>query len=273
MTTQVDEQKIQHTVMTENKRYLNQLSSYFSDCPGIDFSLKKTSYNQTDLENIYFTYYNFTHSNLTYKKKREKTSVVFGISAGTTLSTLKMTNEDKLFDYLTQAEYNQSINFVGGITLDLIFPKGNKKWSLYSELLCSSILFRNEYLQISNANNSTFHHVEIGGTYIKLNNMIRYRFTTGENTLFFNAGISNGIAVKVINNDYQTIQYYSTITYETKEAIENYRTHEQSFLVGLGYQLGKLSLEYKFEKSSGMTTYADLGSSVSRNYFTINYSF
>lgn len=135
------------------------------------------------------------------------------------------------------------------------------------------MIFRSEYLQITNASNSTLHHVEIGGTYIKLNNLIRYRFFTGKNTLFFNAGISNGIAVKVINNDYQTIQYYTTITNESKEAIEGFRKHEQSLILGIGYQFDKFSLEYKFEKTNGMTTYADLGSSVIRNYFTVNYSF
>lgn len=273
VTTQVDEQKIEHSVMTENKRYLNQLSTYFTDCPGIEFYLKKTSYNQTDLENIFETYFNLTHTTHTYKKKREKTTVVFGILGGITLSTVKFTNDDDLFAYLTQTEFNRSDNFVAGITLDLIFPRGNKKWSIYSELLYSSMIFRSEYLQITNASNSTLHHVEIGGTYIKLNNLIRYRFFTGKNTLFFNAGISNGIAVKVINNDYQTIQYYTTITNESKEAIEGFRKHEQSLILGIGYQFDKFSLEYKFEKTNGMTTYADLGSSVIRNYFTVNYSF
>lgn len=273
LSIQKDAQQVEQTVLTKNKSYLNQLSNYLNDCPGIQFSLKNTSYNQTDLVKIYEYYYKCTQSNPVYIRKQESLQVVFGISAGITLSNLKMTSDASIFSYLTQSKFSRSNNFTGGVTMDLIFPKNNKKWSLNSELLFSTIKFRNEYLQISNSSNSILHHTEIGGNYLKLNNMVRYRISSGRNTINLNAGVSNGIALQVFNNDFQSIQYYNTITKETHIALEDYRKHEQSILLGIGYQIRKLSLEYRFEKSNGMSKFSLLGSSVTRNYFIFNYSF
>lgn len=273
LSVQKDAQQVEQTVLTKNKSYLNQLSNYLNDCPGIQYSLKNTVYTQTDLVKIFEYYYKCTQTYPVYIKKQESLKVVFGISAGITLSTLKMTSDANIFSYLTQSEFSRSDNLIGGITMDLIFPKNNKKWSLNSELLFSTIKFRNEYLQISNSSNSILHHTEIGGNYLKLNNMVRYRISSGRNTINLNAGISNGIALQVFNNDFQSIQYYNTITNETHIAIEDYRKHEQSILVGIGYQFSKLSLEYRFEKSNGMSKFSLLGSSVTRNYIIFNYYF
>jgi hypothetical protein len=57
------------------------------------------------------------------------------------------------------------------------------------------------------------------------------------------------------------------------EAFINSKKWERGYIVGLGTGLKKISFEFRYEKSDGMSTYPLLSSPVKRYFFILGYRF
>ncbi len=58
--------------MTENNKYLGQLTLYLNDCPSLQKNLENTSYTQKSLINLFQNYYECSQSEISFQKEEEK---------------------------------------------------------------------------------------------------------------------------------------------------------------------------------------------------------
>lgn len=253
-------------VVKENKRFLGQLAIYFNDCSSIQAKLKKTVYSRKSLVKLFNYYYETTHSVIKFTHKTEEISFKVGALAGLSITQLDFSSDG--IPYLANSDYSQSENLTFGLFLNLILPKSQKKWSIYNELLFSSYEVKGEFEDFY-----SLYQTEMAYRYLKLNNMVRYTYPFKKTSVFFNVGISNGVAVDIKNR----LVKKSTIN-ENKEdiyalALDETRKYEQGFLVGIGTKFKNYGFELRYENSNGMSNLSNLSSKVKRYYFLLSYQF
>lgn len=258
-------------VISVNKKYLGQLTFYFKDCPSIQSKLGNTKYNKKSIENLFLFYYDCTQSKVEFHKKTEKLSIEIGILAGVSLTSIKFRSDD--FDCLVNADFPLSVNFSAGLFLDVILPRNQRKWSIYNEIIFTSYKFDDRHIDYENENKYTITYTEIGYSYLKLINMLRFKYPVGNLFVYINAGISNGFAISETNYEKEESKYYSIEKVKEGKALNETRKYEQGLVFGLGTKFKKYSFEMRYEIGSGISTYSALKSSTNRYYFLFGYRF
>ena len=258
-------------VINENKRYLGQLLLYFQDCPTIQTKLRDTEYKKKSMENLFQYYYNCTKSEIKFQKKTEKTSIEIGILAGISSTSLKFKGETK--GYLVNAGYNQSVNLSAGLFADVSLSRHQGKWSIYNELIFTSYKVNGRFVNYLDEEKYTIYNTTIELSYLKMNNMMRFKYPIGNISVYANAGISNGFAINVTNFRKTESRFYSTTEVEIDKAIDGLRKYEQGYIVSLGSKFKKYSFEIRREWGNGMSPIRVLKSSANRFYFLLGYSF
>lgn len=258
-------------VIAENKKYLNQLALYLGDCKSIQSLLQSTTYDQKRLIKLFQDYYECTSSCLYFQKKPDRIRIETGILAGTSVTTLDFRSENH--EFLVNAAYSPSVNFSSGLFFNLIFPRNQGKWSVYNELLYTSFRVEDVFEDFKHEDLYTITTTELGYSYLKLNNMIRFRYPTGSFLLFLNGGITNGFAVSETNYKRAESKYYNEDRIKEGRALDDTRKYEQGYLIGTGAKYNRLSVEFRYEKGSGMSEYLNLKSAVNRYYLLVGYRF
>lgn len=253
----------------ENNTYRGQLIFYFKDCPSIYEKANALKYSKNSLKKFFSFYYKCTQKQIKFQNKPEKLPSDFGIIAGVSITNLKFSSED--FDELVNAGYPNSINFSGGIFYDIFLSKFNWKWSINNELIISSFKVSGYYEKYKSENEWLKVDTEIGYTYLKLNNMVRYKYPLGNWAIFLNGGISNGFAITEINSKHKEQKFYSTTREYNEKAIDDTRKYEVGFIGGVGVAYKRIFIEARYEKGNGMATYKNLKSIVNRMYFFLGY--
>jgi len=258
-------------IIIDNKRFIGQLTLYLNDCSSIQSKLKSTTYSWKSLNNLFQFYYKCSHSEPVFQRKQDKISTEFGVLAGASLTSLNFSSD--LFSYLVEANYDQSVNFSGGVFFEFVLPRNQGKWSIYNDLTYSSYKINGHYQIYENENHYTKINTEIGSAYLKLNNMLRFKYPVSGSFLFINAGISNGIAISETN--YLNKEYKADAQEDVIEgkALNDTRKFEQGFVIGSGIKFSKYSCEVRYERANGMSKYTALSSTTSRFYFLLSYRF
>jgi len=160
---------------------------------------------------------------------------------------------------------------VGGIFLDVVIPRNDRKWSIYNELFYSSYTVNGSFQDIKNEND--YRHVEgqLGYTYVKVNNMLRFRYPIGSFRIFANGGMSNGLAVSETNKKSTFTKFYSTEINQEGKVLAETRSYEQGYLLGAGLMAGRLAGEFRYERANGMSVYPLLSSKVERYFLIVSY--
>jgi len=255
--------------IVENKKYIGQLALYLSGCPSIQSKLGKTWYSLKSLENLFIYYSECTQSEIVFLRETEKISTEFGILTGGSVTSVDFSG--KYHDYLVDVDYPQSVNFSAGLFLDVIFPRRQKKWSIYNELFFTSWQVNGGILYVQNANQSTYFYTELGYSYLKINNMIRFKYPIRGFFFYLNAGMSNGYVINERNYQRRDrISFTSEWTVEEK-ALNETRKYEQGYIVGLGSRWKKFSFEMRYERGNGISEYVTLNSATDRFYFLLGF--
>jgi len=247
--------------IAENTRFKGQLAYYLQDCPTIQSKLTTLEYNKLDMERLFDYYYSNTQTEIDFQKKTEKIRPEFGILAGPSITTLNFTSDYLL--YLENTNYGQSINYTAGLFLDLVIPRNKEKLSLCNELIYTSFSFNGE---TALPYKTTTYYTEFEYTYLKMNNMVRFRSGTGKSFVYFNAGLTNGYALSGTSNFKVGSSAFSNI-------FDRKRNWESGMLLGLGARIIKYSFEIRFEKGNGMSPYYYTHSNTNRYYFLLGYTF
>ena len=157
--------------------------------------------------------------------------------------------------------------------LDLVLARNRRKWSIYTEILLATYSVAGSFEDYENENRYTITSTEIGYSYLKLSNLVRYKYPIGNLFLFFSGGISSGLSLSETNYKKETSKFFSTISVVEGMAVENSRKYEQFLVLGTGLKYDKFSIEMRYEKGNGMSKYINLNSSTNRYYLLFGYRF
>lgn len=261
------------SAITENKRYIGQLTLYLDNCPAIQSKLNSTRYNQKSLVRTFQHYYACIPSEIVFEYKPEKISTEIGAIAGATISLLKFTGDNDVNAHLTRVDFGTSVNFTAGLYFDVILPRNQGKWSINNEMTVTTYKFEGMYEKYKNENEWTKTYTNISYTYFKINNMLRYKHLVGRAFIYANAGISNGFAISVTNDKTMESKFYSTEKTDKGKALDETKEWEMGLLFGLGAKYKQFSFEIRYERGNGMSAYSNLNSPTQRYYFLLGYGF
>lgn len=256
------------------KDYMGQLNEYFNDCPAIRPKIESTPYAQKGLIKLFQDYYKCSSSESGFQRKAERVHLNIGALSGASLTKLKFNSDDADFDYLENTNYKLSTNFSGGLFFDLIMPRNQGRLSFNNELLFSMYKTSGQYEFIDYNNTNKKLTSEFGYSYVKINNLLRYRFLFGKLALFINGGISTGIRLsetQYVKKEFTTT-YTGTTVYEGPPLLQT-KSFEQGLLMGAGIESKKLSFEARLEKGDGMINVPSINAWATRYYFLIGYRF
>ncbi len=258
--------------ISEIRKYRNQLIRYLSDCPDLLPEIQGLDYDQRSLIRLFRQYYETcAPTEVVLAEEADRFRVDFGALVGISVTSLSFDSDN--FAYLTEAGYSNSIDFAGGLFVDFVLPRNQGRWSIYNELLYTSYRVNGRYEEVMNAEAFTVTDTEFGYAYLKLNNLLRFRQPVGNLLLFLNAGVSNGFALNPTNFRRDEITFFSTERFTEGPAIEQARRYEQGFLLGAGLLVDKASLEFRFERGSGMARFEGVGSSTKKFLLLAGYRF
>lgn len=250
----------------ENKKYIGQLSVYFSNCPSLFAKIKLLKYSKESLKNIFVSYYHCTKTSYRFIKKKEGISIELGVLVGLSATSLTFQGTSLNEQYLTKISYPQSFDPALGFSLDLVLHRGLKRWSINNEFLHSQYEFAGDYQQPSY---NTTTHIELDISYISMNNLIRYNYPIKNWFLYVNAGISNGSVTSATN--YKRLENVLGVT--EGSALSYIRQHEFGYILGVGGRLKKYTFEIRYKKADGITNTLDLSSTTKRYFVLLGYRF
>jgi len=251
------------TDVIEVKKFINQLQMYLDNCPDVQSKLQDLEYTERALRKLFLLYFECTGSTITFQRKVEKTKLEFGLLAGISSTTIKFVGND--YPYLTSPTYERSNNFTVGIFFDFIIPKNQGRWSSYNEFTFAGYNFSGTY----RVNSVSTINTTIAYSYFKINNLIRYRIPLKGTSIFFNAGISNGLALSETNEKKSNGSSFGSAYSFGNKAVDNSRTYEQSLLMGIGIRVKILSFEFRYEIGNGISQNSALQSQTNRLYFLV----
>ncbi len=263
-------QQLAEAHVVENKRFIGQLMIYLSDCETITNRLQKARYSQKNLESIFLDYYECTGSSPDEAFENKKLKFELGLLGGLSLTKISFSGGFEK-EYLSGADFSMSTNPTFGIFMDVVLLRKQEKWSVYNEIIYTSYLSSGSYTEYKHADNYTDYEIEIGASYLTMNNMIRYRVLLNRSKLFFNAGISNGLLIDNTNNQKSVTNFFSTVREKEGLALESFRAFETGFIAGIGFNYNRLTIEARGIWGNGMSTISGLKSKTTRYVFLLTY--
>ncbi|MBU1008953.1 MAG: PorT family protein [Bacteroidetes bacterium] len=258
------------TSIQVNRKYIAQLALYFQDCPGMKTLPDDLAYNEKNLTQVFTDYYACVDQQAGYEKKADKLGVEFGLVAGVSFTNLKFKGDP---DYLPGTDYTQSVNFVAGISLNLVLPRNQQRWSVFNDLSYVAFEVSGQVVEYTNPQRYITTATTIGYNSLKLTDLLRYTFPVGKASIFVNAGFSNSIAIQATNEKTTVSMFYGTETIDHGKAVEKSRKHEQSLVFGLGSRYKNWSVEYRLERGNGMSSSVGLSSATTRNVLVAGFRF
>jgi hypothetical protein len=255
-----------------NNKFIGQLILYFIDCPVLKDKIYSSKYQAGSLLKLFEAWYDeCSESSPVYLTKIEKVGLEFGVIAGASLSTIKFQSTTNAWPALTEGDFGISVRPALGVSLNVVLPKAWNKWALYNELTFTSYRFQDEYTEMENENNYTVINTELAYTYLKLFNALRFTYPVGKTLLFAQAGISNGFVIYSLNQQLRDIHFYNQQRTEEVMAVEAVRSHEFGFFGGAGGRLGRFSLEFRYERGTGISEFIYLTAPTNRYYLLLGF--
>lgn len=252
--------------------FKGQLNIYLQDCPSIQKKISNVSYSKDDLTRLFKEYYKCTQKEILYQPELEKIKAEVGILAGLSLTKLKFIGTDDYFISLINTEYPWAKNFTAGGFINIVLPRKKGKWSINNELMFTSYKVSGMNKDSYNTNIYTNTYSSIGYSYFTINNLLKLKFPVNKIFLYINGGFSNGITISETNYLRVESHVYS-VNSISESKLNNARKWERGLLLGLGSDFRNLSIELRFERSDGMSSYLELTSPVIRCFCILGYKF
>jgi len=259
--------------ITEDKRYIGQLSYYLSDCPGIQSGLRNLKLSKQSLVKLFRQYYECMNATAVYVKESDETKADWGVFAGLSLTGLKFDAEKGSLDEIVNSDFPVSTNVAFGVFLNKKLSRNLGRFSLQNELFFSSYKTDAIYTEVSSENQYVNNNITLGGFFIKLNNMFQYSVPVKDVSLMIRLGISNGWNLHETNQNIVESVFYTTKTTVIKPAIDGTRKYAFGILGGIGAGYKRLSMDIRYEQNSGMSDMPALKSSAKVFYMLVGYRF
>jgi hypothetical protein len=250
---------------TENKRYIGQLVLYLNGCETIQSKLKSLRYSASSLEDLMLYYLRCVNPGVQQVEAKLRAKTDIGIFAGFTSMSVKFTGDESLMQhYLSAANWSTSNTFSVGGFVNFILPRSQGKWVLVNELFIISPASLNSSIYEQRVSGSTKVNSSFRMTYVKLNNLLRYRFPVSTVHGFLNVGISNGKPFNFTNKQHVHTETFGQIRDQDQVAMNGFRQYEFGFLAGAGLQAKRLTMEIRYERGDGFSEMAGLGCATTR---------
>lgn len=258
--------------MAENKAYLSELLNYLDDCPTINAKIKELKYTKKELEKLFVAYYDCIDTPIPFHKKTPRITIDFGVLAGVSASSTNFKSQSA-FNDLVNTDFPTSVDPIGGIFIDLIFPRNQKRWSVSNEIMISSFNTEVRTEDVISESTTIVNNTNIAMTYLKVNHLVRYKRQTENIAPYINAGISNGFALSHVNEKSFGSIFNGNASITEGKALNEIRTHEQGILVGIGTFFKQFTIEIRAEIANGISPYATLDSDANRFQLLAGYRF
>lgn len=254
-TTEVNGNKISKPV----KQYINTLRLLLSDCAALEDTYEQVTLTPKSLIHFVETYNQCLQSTYTkYLSNRKWTEVRLGVIAGSNISKLKITSSDDQEKYLF-GTYEMSSAFMGGFSLDLVFPHINEQFSLHADLLYTQANYHYHHEFTNNLSQQETDDVTIKMKMFKIPLGFQYTFSERKFTPFINAGVSITRQISPESHWTQSIETLSSTQQNEDDAIAFNRNNQFGWWAGVGLQrsVSKKYAAYfsiRYEGTNGITS-------------------
>jgi hypothetical protein len=247
-----------------NQLYKSQLQELLSGCQNIKSTeFGNLEYSQKQIEHL-VNRFNNCRSRNTFSYKPGKNPPLFRLVAGINYSGYSIEGFPSL-----QHTYSKSILPAFGFSVNFIFPRDEKRSSIYTELIVKMHKHTGSYLEYSANNNYVNYEHTLDFTYLKFNTLYRHRLGRSALNPFIQFGFSNGIALKFKGEQIMHKVFYATDETKTSKIDLLNRKYELGLIGGFGISLGKRSsVDLRIEGSNGATSSRAL-SSIATSFFLL----
>lgn len=247
----------------EDKRYIGQLMVYLSGCPKIKSKINQLKYTRQSLQKLFDYYYRQCLGiKSEHSQKNEKDVLSFRAIAGLSYTQLNFSGS---VDYLAKSDFKASTNLSFGGSVDIMFRRSRNRYMIINELIFSSYKTAVIYDKV-------LHHsydIQLHMQQININSLFRINLPIKESRLFMNLGLVNAFTLSFQNPLIITNTFNGKVTHT--DAFEEYRMWEFGGQIGMGFEWKNWSLEYRYQRSNGMTPWITLASRVSKSFIFLNY--
>ncbi|RYZ87353.1 MAG: PorT family protein [Proteobacteria bacterium] len=187
-----------YKVFLYNRDFVPQLITYLEGCGSMPSSASKAKYDADFLKKAFRKYYECKSSAPEFVMTRESEKVEIGVFGGASSTHLKVnTSSDNIYMIsMSRANFAPSTNATGGVFFDIIFPRQRGRLSLNNELAYASYETSGTYRATSSPSSYDERTFDVSYAYLKLNNMLRYKFLLNKSAIFVNAGLATGYLLK-----------------------------------------------------------------------------
>lgn len=277
---------------SSTQQYKSQLRNYMGDCQSVQGRILQTEYTLTSLRALITKYHGCNEqraATLAVQPDKNKTSVEVGVLAGAHRTSMIFKSANPALWSLrsfTDDPYENNINGTGGISVNVIFPRGRQRLSLYGELLYFHYNMSKVVEQTRVTGASTIYRKEDSGfnvSYGRVNLLLRYQWVNSSRIRpYLQFGL--GGAPNFRNSNYYklTIQEvydlagtpYSNDNYEEGVILQPPKKIELGWLAGVGVTAGRFGLEGRYEIGDGLVGSSRTLSSTRRSaYLLLSYAF
>lgn len=262
------------TRVLENKAYSVQLIKYLEDCPDLLKNIQSVKYEQRDLVKLFKAYFKCKNTEPSYNYDRKKILLKFNLYAGITSTRLNFESASAAAFHLTKADNNSSIDFTGGLGMDIILPLNKYRWSVNTELLYTNYKIEGNYVHQPYDGLTIENDTSFEVSHVAFNYMLRYSLPIKKATLFANFGFF--IAANLNENDtnVKSVNLSGDIT--TTEGFilgDLIRQHEKGSSIGLGARYKNFSFEIRSTEGKDMIKSLAIGGYTNRYSFLAGYRF
>lgn len=256
--------------------YKDNLKKYFPKCTQLYAEIDKTPYERNRIQKLFIKCYQCNFGKEPLKEgKSEKTTVNLGIIGGSFSSQLKFEDNPNSGYRAPLYTFDKSVGPIGGIFIDLKFPRINKLFVLRNELLYRKINTTSpEIVESSLIQKYVKSSGYISASYIKYNLMLRQKLSYGKIAPFINVGFAASILLS--HTDYATVSTSAfgappVITQEP--LLGKVSSFEAGFLAGAGVLVNNFGFEFRWEGSNGLQPEYSQSSPVTSLYLLASYVF
>lgn len=242
--------------------YKDQLAAAMNDCADCLKKINHTAYKETDLEALVFSYDHRGRDTVQPRIMQKVGSIRVYPMLGYFNSKLKLNN------YPWDVQFPAYGSIIGGAGLEFTLSRNRQQFAIVVEALYHH--FKTQSGRFSEfLVNDTEAKVEYN--VLKGDILFRYTYPGGRVRPFIEAGMANNLAVG--NKSVQTSYDYTNHISSSQPFLDGaFHTYQEGWLAGLGVKAGRLLLECRFERGSGISDISTVGSPITTFYFLAGFS-
>lgn len=210
---------------------------------------------------------------------QDKTKTSIGISAGFTKNRLKFTTDSYNYKYLLDQNFENSRKPTVGLNVEFNFSDDHYSWStdhyswsIFGEVNYHSFEYYSNYVDFNNHS----HKVIIDVSYISFTPMLRYKIPCPVIRPYLSVGYGFGRSFNV--RQVHIIDYYNArnpedTRQESDPIFSDFRKVEDGPMMAVGLLYNDISLEFRYEQTTGISKLLAVNSYSHRFYFLFGYKF